>query len=188
MKIQRRGVSTIAAASVVAVIVVILIATAVVSSKPAKTITHHLDSTTTPPSVSTSISTTVSTVTSTGAPLISYSADAYTAEVTSLLNGFATSTGAQVAPLKSGGSFADANADSRWSPRRRLRVRRPQRDLLAVPEESHLELGGRIRLGPDGLGVFEQLRKSPQLQTSSTWPTRRQSQTPLRTGMPSMQP
>jgi len=51
-----------------------------------------------------------------GAPLISYSADAYTAEVTSLLNGFATSTGAQVAPLKSGGSFADANQIAAGAP------------------------------------------------------------------------
>lgn len=49
-------------------------------------------------------------------PLVSYSADAYAAEVTSLLNGFSTSTGVPVAPLKSGGSFADANAIAAGAP------------------------------------------------------------------------
>lgn len=92
MRTDRRGVSTIAAASVTAVIAVILIASYVVYTKPAET------------------------VTSIGAPLISYSADAYTAEVTSLLSGFATSSGAQVAPLKSGGSFADANQIAAGAP------------------------------------------------------------------------
>jgi molybdate/tungstate transport system substrate-binding protein len=88
----RSGVSTIAGVSVVAVIAVVCVA-AVVYSAPARTTT----------------TTSVSTVIRVDGPLITYSADAYTAEVTSLLNGFASSTGAQVAPAKSGGSFADAN-------------------------------------------------------------------------------
>jgi molybdate/tungstate transport system substrate-binding protein len=108
----RRGVSTIAAASVAAVIVVVLVATAVVYSAPARTST----STATTTSISTTTVTSVSTVTSMGAPLISYSADAYAVEVTSLLNGFAIKTGAQVAPLKSGGSFADANQIAAGAP------------------------------------------------------------------------
>ncbi|HVB95398.1 MAG TPA: substrate-binding domain-containing protein [Nitrososphaerales archaeon] len=109
MKAQRRGVSTIAAASVV---VVILVAALVVSSTPAKTTT----STTTSTSVSTTTSTLTSTVSAKEAPLVSYSADAYATEVTSLLNGFSSSTGAQVAPLKTGGSFADANQIAAGAP------------------------------------------------------------------------
>jgi len=105
---MRRGVSTVAAASVVVVVVVILIAAAVVYDKPAVTAT----STTT----ATSVSTSVTTLTGAGAPLISYSADAYTAEVTSMLNGFAASTGAKVAPVKTGGSFADANQIAAGAP------------------------------------------------------------------------
>jgi len=97
------GVSTIAAASVAAVVVVIVVATAVVYSSSGK----RTASTT---------ATSVSTLTTAGAPLISFSADAYTAEVASLLNGFSTSTGAQVAPVKSGGSFADANQIAAGAP------------------------------------------------------------------------
>jgi molybdate/tungstate transport system substrate-binding protein len=108
MIFRRRGVSTIAAASVAVVIVVILVAAALVYSSSGKTTTSTTTSTTT--------TTSVSTLTSAGAPLISYSADAYTAEVTSLLNGFSTSTGAQVAPVKSGGSFADANQIAAGAP------------------------------------------------------------------------
>jgi molybdate/tungstate transport system substrate-binding protein len=102
----RRGVSTAAAVSVVSVMVVILAAVAVVYSSSGKTTT----------STTTSVATSVSTVKSAGGPLISYSADAYAAEVTSLLDGFATSTGAQVAPVKSGGSFADANQIAAGAP------------------------------------------------------------------------
>lgn len=112
MAFRRRGVSTIAAGSVAAVVLVIVIAGAVVYSAPVRTTT----STSTSVSVSTTTATSVSTVTSVGSPLISYSADAYTAEVTTLLNGFAASTGAQVAPLKSGGSFADANEIAAGAP------------------------------------------------------------------------
>lgn len=108
MRIQRRGVSTMAAASVAVVVAAILIATAVVYNKPAVT--------TTSTSTAMSVSTSVTTVTSMGGPLISFSADAYAAEVSSLLNGFAVTTGAPVAPLKSGGSFADANQIAAGAP------------------------------------------------------------------------
>lgn len=85
--------------------VVVLVAAAFVYSKPAMTRT-----------AASTTATSVSTVISAGAPLISYSADAYATEVTSLLNGFAAKTGAQVAPPKSGGSFADANQIAAGAP------------------------------------------------------------------------
>jgi molybdate/tungstate transport system substrate-binding protein len=50
------------------------------------------------------------------APLISFSADAYTIETTALLNAFSQSTGVPVAPVKSGGSFADANQIAAGAP------------------------------------------------------------------------
>jgi molybdate/tungstate transport system substrate-binding protein len=49
-------------------------------------------------------------------PLISYSADAYASEVSSLLANFSRSTGIPVAPVKSGGSFADANQIAAGAP------------------------------------------------------------------------
>jgi len=49
-------------------------------------------------------------------PLISFSADAYTVEATSLLTGFSQSTGIPVAPVKSGGSFADAGQIAAGAP------------------------------------------------------------------------
>lgn len=107
MKTQRRGVSTIAVVSVVVVVVAILIAALVVYSAPAKTTTT---STSTATSASTPNSSVTSTSSSKEAPLITYSADAYATEVRSLLNGFSSSTGVQVAPVKSGGSTADASA------------------------------------------------------------------------------
>jgi molybdate/tungstate transport system substrate-binding protein len=112
VNIQRRGVSTVTAASIAVVVVVILVAAAFVYSAPAKTST----TTSTTTLVSTTTATSVSTVITTGGPLISYSADAYATEVTSLLNGFAAKTGAQVAPLKSSGSFADANQIAAGAP------------------------------------------------------------------------
>ena len=117
MDARRSGISPVVPAAVVVVIIVIAIAAYAVSTTSAKTTT----STTTATSVSTTTATAVSTsvltsYTSAGSPLISYSADAYTAEVTALLNGFSSSTGAQVAPLKSGGSFADANAIAAGAP------------------------------------------------------------------------
>jgi len=49
-------------------------------------------------------------------PLISFSADAYTVEATSLLTNFSQSTGIPVAPVKSGGSFADAGQIAAGAP------------------------------------------------------------------------
>ena len=49
-------------------------------------------------------------------PLLSYSADAYAAETTGLLNSFSKSTGIPVAPVKSGGSFADASQIASGTP------------------------------------------------------------------------
>jgi molybdate/tungstate transport system substrate-binding protein len=103
MKTKRSGASSnwrnfavvcVAVAIVVAAIGVVVLVT------PTKSSTS-----TTSSSVMTS-----SASTSAEGPLISYSADAYAPEVTSLLNGFSSSTGVQVAPLKSGGSTADASA------------------------------------------------------------------------------
>jgi molybdate/tungstate transport system substrate-binding protein len=48
--------------------------------------------------------------------LISYSADSYALETTSLLQGFSRSTGIPTAPVKSGGSYADANQIAAGAP------------------------------------------------------------------------
>jgi molybdate/tungstate transport system substrate-binding protein len=117
MKMQRRGVSTVAVAAVVVVVVVIVIAAIVVSSMPAKTNTSTTtSSSSTTTSTTTATSTPSSTVSTKEAPLVSYSADAYATEVTSLLNGFSSSTGVQVAPVTSGGSTADASAIKAGAP------------------------------------------------------------------------
>jgi molybdate/tungstate transport system substrate-binding protein len=120
------------AAAVVVVVVIIVIGAYAIYSKPASTVTSTSTSVATSTavstvvstsvstaistSISTSVSTSVSTVSPTGTPLISYSADAYAAEATSLLNGFSSSTGIAVAPLKSGGSDADASAIAAGAP------------------------------------------------------------------------
>lgn len=106
MKTQRKGASTIEVVSVVGVVAVIVMAALVVYSAPAKTTTSS--STATSASIPTSTATNSTNLNE--APLITYSADAYATEVTSLLNGFSSSTGVQVAPVKSGGSTADASA------------------------------------------------------------------------------
>ena len=49
-------------------------------------------------------------------PLISFSADAYATETMSLLRGFSQSTGIPIAPVESGGSFADANQIAAGAP------------------------------------------------------------------------
>jgi len=54
--------------------------------------------------------------TTSAVPLISFSADAYTVEATSLLTGFSQNTGIPVAPVKSGGSFADAGQIAAGAP------------------------------------------------------------------------
>jgi molybdate/tungstate transport system substrate-binding protein len=113
MKMQRKGIKGAVTISVAVVIVVILIATYVVYTAPGKTSTSTGIVTSIATATETSI---VTSVGNAGAPLITYSADAYTHEVASLLSGFANSTGAQVAPLKSGGSFADANQIAAGAP------------------------------------------------------------------------
>lgn len=85
------------------------------------TATSTATSTTTATSVSTLTSTSVTTKTTTSlttststitgyvpAPLISYSADSYSTEMTALLTAFSASTGIPFAPVVSGGSTADA--------------------------------------------------------------------------------
>ena len=112
MRVHRRGVSAIAAAAVVAVVVVILVAALAISSAPGKTTKSSATAT----SVATSTSAATSASSSQEAPLVSYSADAYATEVTALLNGFSSSTGVPVAPVKSGGSTADASAIKAGAP------------------------------------------------------------------------
>ncbi len=109
MKMQRRGVSStttnIAVACVAVAIVVAAIGAVVLVTSPKSTSTSI-----------TASSTMMSSSTSTEGPLISWSADAYAPEVTSLLNGFGSTTGVQVAPLKSGGSTADASSIEAGAP------------------------------------------------------------------------
>ena len=122
-------------ASAVIVVVVILIAGYAVHSSRSSTVTSTATSTGTTTVTSTSIGT--STVTSTvggkEGPLISWSADAYAPEVTALLNGFSSSTGVQVAPLKSGGSTADASGIAAGAPDDVFVSFLARRDLLPVP-------------------------------------------------------
>jgi molybdate/tungstate transport system substrate-binding protein len=108
----RRGATSALAISAVLVVVVILIATYAYtfSSKSSSSSSMSLITTSasTTSAVTAAAATTITANSSVGGPLVTYSADAYAPEVTSLLTGFANSTGATVAPLKSGGSFADA--------------------------------------------------------------------------------
>ncbi|MDA4116479.1 MAG: substrate-binding domain-containing protein [Thaumarchaeota archaeon] len=106
MRTQRRGVTTALFSAVLVVIVVIVMAAVIISSPSAKTTT----------STSTSTSSATSTSSFQGVPLVSYSADAYATEVTAFLNGFSSSTGVPVAPVKSGGSTADASAIEAGAP------------------------------------------------------------------------
>ena len=76
-------------------------------------------STATVTSTTTSVGSVTTTLTTTSvalAPLISYSADAYSTETTALLSGFSRSTGIPVAPVISGGSNADASAIEAGAP------------------------------------------------------------------------
>ena len=68
------------------------------------------------PTSSTITTTTTSTLSISSSPLISFSADAYATEATALLQGFSQSTGIPVAPVKSAGSFADANQIAAGAP------------------------------------------------------------------------
>jgi molybdate/tungstate transport system substrate-binding protein len=65
---------------------------------------------------SVSTSPALSTTTAAENSLISFSADAYSSETQALLTGFSASTGIPVAPVKSGGSFADANQIAAGAP------------------------------------------------------------------------
>jgi len=49
-------------------------------------------------------------------PLVTFSADAYSVETQALLNAFAATSGTRVAPVKAGGSFADANQIAAGTP------------------------------------------------------------------------
>lgn len=99
MRTIKSGVSPPLAGLAVAVIAVILVAAYLVASgSPKSTMTSS------------------STGSASEGPLVTFSADAYAAEVTSLLDGFSQSTGVPVAPLKSGGSFADANQIAAGAP------------------------------------------------------------------------
>ena len=99
MKAASRGIST----AIVAVVLILVIAAGFVAYAFY----------TTSGRTTTVTSTTTSVVLS---PLLSYSADAYAVEATALLNGFSQSTGVPVAPVKSGGSFADANQIAAGAP------------------------------------------------------------------------
>jgi len=87
------------------------------------TITATSSTTVTATSTSTLVSSSTATVTTTStstsialAPLLSYSADAYSTETTALLTGFSKATGTPVAPVVSGGSGADATAIATGAP------------------------------------------------------------------------
>ena len=68
------------------------------------------------PNSSTTTTTTSGATSISSGPLIAFSADAYAVEATALLQGFSRSTGVPVAPVKSGGSFADANQIAAGAP------------------------------------------------------------------------
>jgi molybdate/tungstate transport system substrate-binding protein len=111
MKVARRGVSTAIVAAMVIVVIAVGVAAYAVSTMSGRTATVTSATTATVTSTSTSVSISVAL-----APLLSYSADAYAVESTSLLNGFSQSTGVPVAPVKPGGSFADANQIAAGAP------------------------------------------------------------------------
>ena len=115
LKVVRRGVSTAIIAAIMIVVIAVSVAAYTVSTMSGKTTTVTSTKTATSTSISVSTSTLVSTSVAL-APLLSYSADAYAVEATALLNGFSQSTGVPVAPVKSGGSFADANQIAAGAP------------------------------------------------------------------------
>jgi molybdate/tungstate transport system substrate-binding protein len=102
VKVGRRGISTAIIAAAVVLVIAASVAAYAIYTASGRTTTV----------TSTSISTTSVAL----APLISFSADAYAVEATMLLNGFSQSTGVPVAPVKSGGSFADANQIAAGAP------------------------------------------------------------------------
>lgn len=115
VKVARRGISTAVIAAIVIVVIAVGVAAYAVSTMSGGTTTVTSTKTATSTSISVSTSTMVSTSVAL-APLLSYSADAYAVEATALLSGFSQSTGVPVAPVKSGGSFADANQIAAGAP------------------------------------------------------------------------
>ena len=105
MKLRKVGISTVIVAATLVVVIAVGIATYAFYTTSGRTMTTTVTHTSTSVSVSVAL-----------APLISYSADAYAAEATALLDGFSQSTGVPVAPVKSGGSFADANQIAAGAP------------------------------------------------------------------------
>jgi len=120
MKPARRGISTAMIVAIVIVVIAVGAAAYAVSTTSGKTTTVTSTTIATVTSATTATVTSTSVLVSTSslalAPLISYSADAYAAEATSLLNSFSQSTGVPVAPVKSGGSTADASAIEAGAP------------------------------------------------------------------------
>jgi len=120
---KRSGVAGTAIAAVIVVIAVVVVAAYELStvSPSTTTSTSTLVSTSVVTSTATVTSTSTNTVTTTTtsialAPLVSYSADAYSTETTALLAGFSNATGTPVAPVISGGSNADASAIAAGAP------------------------------------------------------------------------
>jgi len=93
MRMRRRGVSSVAVVGVIA-LAAIVVAVGIFSLTPG------------PKSTTTSSATSAISATTTLAPLITFNADAYTAEVQALLNGFSAATAVPVAPTHPAGSFA----------------------------------------------------------------------------------
>lgn len=103
---KRKGVSAAAPVAVVILVVVLAFAAYALYAPSSKAAA----------SASSLVSTSATSPARQPSPMTTYTADAYTAEVSFLLNGFSSSTGAQVAPPKSGGAFADANQIAAGAP------------------------------------------------------------------------
>lgn len=116
MKTQRRGTSGVVVTAAVLVILALMIAVVAAYNYNQSSTTSTTASMTTSMTSSMTSSEAMNTSSSMEAPLVSYSADAYAPEVQALLNNFSSSTGVQVAPLKSGGSTADASAIEAGAP------------------------------------------------------------------------
>ena len=119
MMSQRNGISSLFV--VLAALLLIVAAGVVVyldvgASGGTTTVTQTSTQTSILASTQISTLTTISTSTLPVAPLISFSADAYAVEATALLTSFSQSTGVPVAPVKSAGSFADANQIAAGAP------------------------------------------------------------------------
>ena len=108
VELRRRGIS-----SVFVVVVVLLL---VIAAGAVFYVDLRGSGGTTFVTITSTVTTHVTPTTLAVAPLISYSADAYAVETTTLLTSFSQSTGIPVAPVKSAGSFADANQIAAGAP------------------------------------------------------------------------